>query len=116
MLAAGANFNKKKNEESIRLFMQTPSSSWVTDSNHSSQKISKIEIGEAESFRKQLKIKVKGDNVPDPTASFEDMNIKNTLKNRLLQNIELSAWKEPTAIQMQAIPSMLEVKIKNAPL
>ena len=59
-------------------------------------------------FRKAMHIRVTGDVIPHPIASFDEMDISNhRMKNVLLQNIEKSQYKEPTAVQMQAIPAVL---------
>ena len=63
---------------------------------------------EINAFRNRLQIKVKGSRAPPPAATFAEMKIvPSDLKSVILQNIEQSAWKEPTPIQMQAIPIML---------
>ena len=58
-------------------------------------------------IRNQLNIRVKGDEVPGPSLTFDNMNINQEIKEIILNNIEASDWKEPTPIQMQAIPSLL---------
>ena len=58
-------------------------------------------------FRNRLGIKVKGSTVPPLCSTFEEMDIDKSIKNSLLRNIEESRWKEPTAIQMQAVPAQL---------
>ena len=63
---------------------------------------------EINEFRNRMRIKVKGVDVPSPAASFHDMNICSELKHIILHNIEQSQWKEPTPIQMQVIPAMLQ--------
>ena len=62
---------------------------------------------EVNAFRNKLQIKVKGAEVPNPGATFSVMKISKGMKQIILENIEKSAWKEPTAIQMQVIPCML---------
>ena len=62
---------------------------------------------EVNAFRNKLQIKVKGEEVPNPGATFSVMKISKVMKQIILENIEKSAWKEPTAIQMQVIPCML---------
>lgn len=85
---------------------------------------------EVNALRNRLKIKVKGRDVPDPVLVFGEMDMKPDIKvylalstlrcakfvisNRVsipqhvvVRNIENSDWKEPTPIQMQAIPCML---------
>ena len=63
---------------------------------------------EINAFRNRLQIKAKGNNVPNPAATFGDMKIFPDLKPIIIANIEESTWKEPTPIQMQAITVMLE--------
>lgn len=61
-------------------------------------------------FRKQMNIRVDGTAVPAPIAEFSLMRLnarQEKMKGVLLKNIEASEYKEPTPIQMQAIPSML---------
>jgi superfamily II DNA/RNA helicase len=62
---------------------------------------------EINEFRNQMKIKVRGNVVPNPVSTFSDMKIHPKIINVLLSNIEKSQWKEPTPIQMQAIPAQL---------
>lgn len=57
-----------------------------------------------------MNIRVEGTGVPAPVATFEEIQVPGQhehIKSILLKNIEASEYKEPTAIQMQAIPSML---------
>jgi len=68
------------------------------------------EIEELNAFRNRLKIKVKGDNVPDLKATFEELvqSFNNPeFGSILLDSVEKSYWKEPTPIQMQSIPCLL---------
>lgn len=62
---------------------------------------------EVNAFRNRMQIKVNGDNIPKPAATFYSMDINKELKSIIIKNIENSDWKEPTPIQMQGIPSML---------
>lgn len=45
-----------------------------------------------------------GDNVPDPFINFSDLN----LPNQLLANLKVLNVSEPSPIQMQSIPIMME--------
>jgi len=106
MLSSGAHF-KKKRKASV------PSASdAVSDtplSGGMSSDIPKITSEDSiNELRNRLQIRVKGSDIPAPNTSFKDMNISSELKPVLLSNIENSDWKEPTAIQMQAIPIMLQ--------
>lgn len=63
---------------------------------------------EINAFRNRLSIHIHGHDCPVPSASFATMDIEPSIKNIILKNIEeTSDWKEPTAVQMQAIPSLL---------
>jgi ATP-dependent RNA helicase DDX52/ROK1 len=62
---------------------------------------------EVNAFRNRLQIRVSGTDVPHPAATFRSMNITDDLKPIILKNVEESYWKEPTPIQMQAIPVLL---------
>jgi len=55
-------------------------------------------------FRNRLQIKVKGSGVPTPIVQFNDAALPSETLSVIMRNIEASDWKEPTPIQMQAIP------------
>ena len=55
-------------------------------------------------FRNRLQIKVKGSKVPAPIVEFHEAALPPETLAVVLRNIEASDWKEPTPIQMQAIP------------
>ena len=55
-----------------------------------------------------MRIKVKGvDSIANPVTSFAAMDIHASIKEVICANVEKSEWKEPTPIQMQAIPTLL---------
>ena len=66
------------------------------------------------SLRKRLKIKVRGNGVPDLFTTFSLKALiaghqeKKPMAELVLNNIETALYSEPTAIQMQAIPAMLQ--------
>jgi ATP-dependent RNA helicase DDX52/ROK1 len=72
-------------------------------------------------FRRSMSIKLSNKHgVPDPIASFkeiacpawwavDDASFTNTYRS-ISQNVEAGKWKEPTSIQMQAIPAILARK------
>ena len=70
----------------------------------------KIELINA--FRRRMRIRVKGNAIPDPAETFESIRFNSKkdehVRKILLDNIEKSHYKEPTPIQMQAIPVMME--------
>ncbi|CAM9453478.1 unnamed protein product [Hapterophycus canaliculatus] len=72
-----------------------------------------IRLEEIACFRRRMGIKVKGEDVADPMESFVDMPLAGTgedavqTRRVLLRNVEESAWKEPTPVQMQAVPILV---------
>ena len=70
----------------------------------------KIELINA--FRRRMRIRVKGNAIPDPAETFDSIRFNSNkdehVRKILLDNIEKSHYKEPTPIQMQAIPVMME--------
>jgi ATP-dependent RNA helicase DDX52/ROK1 len=72
---------------------------------------------EINAFRNRLQIRVRARNmatIPAPIGSFREIDVEIGNKDSkhflssLLRNIEESDWKEPTAIQMQAIPCLIK--------
>ncbi|CAM9135529.1 unnamed protein product [Ectocarpus sp. 8 AP-2014] len=72
-----------------------------------------IRLEEVACFRRRMGIKVKGEEVADPMESFSEMPSATTSEDAgqtrrvLLHNVEESAWKEPTPVQMQAVPILV---------
>ncbi|XP_011297240.1 probable ATP-dependent RNA helicase DDX52 [Fopius arisanus] len=58
-------------------------------------------------FRNSHKISVVGRRIPAPIASFDELRVHG-VGGDLLENLNKSGYKEPTAIQMQALPILLE--------
>ncbi|EEC05033.1 DEAD box ATP-dependent RNA helicase, putative [Ixodes scapularis] len=57
---------------------------------------------------KRQRIRAKGTDVPELLSSFEELAPRYKLSQTLLRNIASLGYKEPTAVQRQAIPAMLE--------
>nr|XP_022901793.1 probable ATP-dependent RNA helicase DDX52 [Onthophagus taurus] len=55
-------------------------------------------------YRNENNISVVGKNIPEPAKTFDDFK----LSNDLIENIKSCGYSEPTSIQKQAIPIMLE--------
>jgi ATP-dependent RNA helicase DDX52/ROK1 len=100
---SAASSSKKANNSSS----SSSSAASHEDGAGASQGASFTRQDQINEFRNRLMIRVKGSDVPAPVTTFADMHIHAAIKPTLLTNIENSEWKEPTAIQMQAIPSML---------
>jgi ATP-dependent RNA helicase DDX52/ROK1 len=106
-----------------------PSASGLT-STFDAGKSRDIHREEVARFRRSLHIHVKstGHTIPDPIVTFQDLACPTTwwtgdterfdrTYHVIMSNLEKGRWKEPTAIQMQVIPSLMARKdtIANAP-
>ena len=103
---------------------------------HSAKKLAQIHQEEINAFRRRMGIRLSSDNkheietIPDPISSFREWKCPQWWSNRLqqkggnnnnnsnnlfdqlhqtiLNNIEQGRWMEPTPIQMQSIPSIMD--------
>mmetsp|Transcript_104381 Transcript_104381/g.156329 ORF Transcript_104381/g.156329 Transcript_104381/m.156329 type:complete len:335 (+) Transcript_104381:510-1514(+) len=67
------------------------------------EEIKALTPAEVAKYRKEIDIRVTGDNVPKPVKTFAHLG----LGERLMKSIEKQNFTEPTAIQRQAIPAAL---------
>ncbi|XP_070135425.1 probable ATP-dependent RNA helicase DDX52 isoform X2 [Drosophila bipectinata] len=67
-----------------------------------------LAANEAAEVRKLNNISVLGKNVPAPLTSFEDLTKDYKLLPRLQQNVLSRGFAQPTPIQMQALPVLLQ--------
>mmetsp|Transcript_10178 Transcript_10178/g.24333 ORF Transcript_10178/g.24333 Transcript_10178/m.24333 type:complete len:609 (+) Transcript_10178:155-1981(+) len=86
----------------------------------SEKKQKQIHKEQIAAFRKSMSIRVTNKHdpdLPDPMPSFSDLNPPTWWKKQqsfqgiysaIQRNIESGRWKEPTAIQMQSIPTLME--------
>lgn len=114
-LSLFSNKGKKSQSTTISSSTSTSSSSTSTylDRRQQHLKESRIKNGAilaAEAamqlFRKKMGIRVLGESAPNAFSAFNELPLHINTKV-ILKNIEASRYKEPTAIQMQAIPSLL---------
>ncbi|CAG9855863.1 unnamed protein product [Phyllotreta striolata] len=68
------------------------------------QKIKQIEQEKINHYRNINNITVVGRHIPDPCKSFEDF----TVDNDIINNLKQCGFEEPTPIQKQAVPLMLQ--------
>ncbi|XP_037932294.1 probable ATP-dependent RNA helicase DDX52 [Teleopsis dalmanni] len=59
-------------------------------------------------LRKDKRITVLGKNIPPPIISFEELHTNYNISQRLLANLCAYNYPQPTPIQMQSIPIMLQ--------
>lgn len=106
------NLNKKRNindnNDSDEDDSNTNSSSSNDDDDDDNRNYNFEKEDEINCFRNRMQIKIKGSNIPKPCVTFTSMDIDKDLKHIILKNIESSLWKEPTPIQMQGIPCLLQ--------
>lgn len=57
--------------------------------------------------RKKFRVNIKGDDIPLPVGSFEDIKTRFNLHKHLLRNLHQQNFDRPTPIQSEAIPLML---------
>jgi ATP-dependent RNA helicase DDX52/ROK1 len=87
----------------------------------SDKKLQQVHAEQVAAFRRSVSIKLANKHdpdVPDPISSFQEMKVPKWWTQdepsfqgicRAVQgNIEAGRWKEPTPIQMQAIPTLME--------
>lgn len=70
---------------------------------------SQLRDEETAAFRRRMMIKVEGDGCPPPIATFAELPFEDSqcrVKRGILEVIEGSTWKEPTPVQMQAVPAL----------
>jgi len=60
-------------------------------------------------FRNQHHIHVYGTDIPEPVATFEQLQTEYGVDARIMLNIKSLGFHTPTVIEMQAIPVMLHV-------
>lgn len=63
---------------------------------------------EMNAFRNSHHIYVTGSDVPDAVKTFEELQTSYHVPPYILRNVQASGYKEPTPIQMQAVPLMLQ--------
>ncbi len=68
----------------------------------------RVVVQAANLIRKSHGIRVTGGKAPAPLASFADLGGTYKCSKRLVAKLEELGWHEPTAIQRQAIPALLE--------
>ncbi|XP_003703115.1 DExD-box helicase 52 isoform X2 [Megachile rotundata] len=68
----------------------------------------KLEQEKINQFRNQHRINVTGSRVPEPISEFSELSKNYGVSEQLLNNVITCGYVQPTPIQMQAIPVMLQ--------
>ncbi|XP_055710865.1 DEAD box protein 52 homolog [Phlebotomus papatasi] len=61
-------------------------------------------------MRNMYKISVMGSNIPPPIETFDEMAQRYSLRMDISNNLTICGYRDPTPIQMQAMPVMLQKK------
>uniref|UniRef100_A0ABM5EN72 Probable ATP-dependent RNA helicase DDX52 n=1 Tax=Pogona vitticeps TaxID=103695 RepID=A0ABM5EN72_9SAUR len=71
------------------------------------EKLKRAQQEKINHFRNMHKIYIQGTDLPEPIATFEQLQEEYKIHPKIMQNIEAAGFHTPTPIQMQAIPVML---------
>lgn len=123
--ARASSKGKNGGVSALALFAPSPAASASASKRSSSEdvvegkavtgemKARSVRLEEIACFRRRMGIKVRGEEVADPMESFGNMpaagpgDDARQTRRVILRNVEESAWKEPTPVQMQAVPILV---------
>ncbi|XP_074870055.1 putative ATP-dependent RNA helicase DDX52 isoform X2 [Carettochelys insculpta] len=71
------------------------------------EKLEQVRQQKINHFRNKHKISIQGSDLPEPIATFEQLQAEYKIQPKIMQNIQAAGFRVPTPIQMQAIPVML---------
>ncbi|XP_062448386.1 probable ATP-dependent RNA helicase DDX52 [Rhea pennata] len=117
--SGGAKRKKKKTRESVSVPELSESNGimWMSsleakfkdarDKKPTAERLERLRKQKINHFRNQHKINIQGTDLPDPIATFEQLQREYKIHPKIMENIQASGFQVPTPIQMQAIPVML---------
>ncbi|XP_015736629.1 probable ATP-dependent RNA helicase DDX52 isoform X2 [Coturnix japonica] len=71
------------------------------------EKLERLRREKINRFRNQHRINIQGTDLPDPIATFDQLQKEYKVHPKVIENIQAAGFHVPTPIQMQAIPVML---------
>ncbi|XP_068011062.1 probable ATP-dependent RNA helicase DDX52 isoform X2 [Melanerpes formicivorus] len=77
------------------------------DKKLTAEKLERLRREKINRFRNKHRISVQGTDLPDPIATFEQLQKEYKVHPKIMENIQAAGFQVPTPIQMQAIPVML---------
>ncbi|KAM6110781.1 putative ATP-dependent RNA helicase DDX52 [Pterocles gutturalis] len=77
------------------------------DKKPTAEKLERLRREKINRFRHQHKINIQGTDLPDPVATFDQLQKEYKVHPKIMENIQAAGFRVPTPIQMQAIPVML---------
>ncbi|OCT94508.1 hypothetical protein XELAEV_18012181mg [Xenopus laevis] len=73
----------------------------------SMEKMEQQRLEKINHFRNEQKIYIQGTDIPEPAATFQQLEQEYKIHSKIMQNVKDAGFHTPTPIQMQAIPIML---------
>ncbi|KFZ54321.1 putative ATP-dependent RNA helicase DDX52, partial [Podiceps cristatus] len=108
---------KKKTRASILELSESNGIKWMSsleakfedtkDKKPTAEKLERLRREKINRFRNKHKINIQGTDLPDPVATFDQLQKEYKIHPKILENIQAAGFQVPTPIQMQAIPVML---------
>ncbi|XP_057255507.1 probable ATP-dependent RNA helicase DDX52 [Pezoporus wallicus] len=108
---------KKKARGAIPELLESNGIKWMSsleakyedakDKKPTAEKLECLRRQKINRFRNQHKISVQGTDLPDPIATFDQLQKEYKIHPKIMENIQAAGFRVPTPIQMQAIPVML---------
>ncbi|KAM6315488.1 putative ATP-dependent RNA helicase DDX52 [Podargus strigoides] len=77
------------------------------DKKPAAEKLERLRREKINRFRNQHRISVQGTDLPDPVATFDQLQKEYNIHPKIMENVRAAGFRVPTPIQMQAIPVML---------
>ncbi|XP_014736714.1 PREDICTED: probable ATP-dependent RNA helicase DDX52 isoform X3 [Sturnus vulgaris] len=77
------------------------------DKKPTAEKLERLRREKINRFRNQHRINIQGTDLPDPIATFDQLQKEYKVHPKIMENIQAAGFHVPTPIQMQAIPVML---------
>ncbi|XP_009983915.1 PREDICTED: probable ATP-dependent RNA helicase DDX52 isoform X2 [Tauraco erythrolophus] len=77
------------------------------DKKPTAEKLERLRREKVNRFRNRHRINVQGTDLPDPIATFDQLQKEYKIHPKIMENIQAAGFHVPTPIQMQAIPVML---------
>ncbi|XP_069729993.1 probable ATP-dependent RNA helicase DDX52 [Phaenicophaeus curvirostris] len=108
---------KKKTRASIPELSEGNGIKWMSslevkfedakDKKPTAEKLERLRREKINRFRNRHKISVQGTDLPDPIATFDQLQKEYKIHPKIMENVQAAGFQVPTPIQMQAIPVML---------
>ncbi|KAK2537340.1 hypothetical protein Q9233_002644 [Columba guinea] len=77
------------------------------DKKPTAEKLERLRREKINRFRNKHRINIQGTDLPDPIATFDQLQKEYKIHPKIMENIQAAGFQVPTPIQMQAIPVML---------